>query len=87
MCGDSNGCGGECSGSCATGETCSRRVDDMNMYDCIPTDCPAGCPCGQSCVAGECVNLCSPGTELCGCSACCNPAAEYCTGTECVPIG
>ncbi len=70
-CGASDGCGGTCAtGTCSTGYTCSSGV-------CTPATCGMTCGCGLTCAGGSCVNLCTPGTTLCGCRECCT-SAQYC---------
>jgi hypothetical protein len=47
---------------------------------CVPDVCEPPCGCGEICIAGECLDLCSASQTPCGCSGCCN------AGEECNPI-
>lgn len=85
-CGSSDGCGGECPGTCPRSDMCAERVGETGNYDCVPSPCPGGCGCGQVCSGSTCINLCAPGTTLCGCGSCCGPDT-ICVGTECIPFG
>ncbi|MCA9664796.1 MAG: hypothetical protein KC503_04385 [Myxococcales bacterium] len=65
-CGAADGCGGVCAGSCPSGQSCKSG-------QCVPLS----CPCGKQLVGASCVDICSSGTTLCGCTTCCGP------GTNC----
>ncbi len=87
LCGSSDGCGGECLGSCGTGFTCVEDDAETGDYECNPNPCPGGCPCGSVCSLGNCVAItCPGGAPVCGCGTCC-PAGTICAGGACVPGG
>lgn len=76
-CGQSDGCGGTCTGRCIEpGQTCTLV---NGTYQCKVNECNPVCDCGEYCVNGTCQPLCPPDQSLCGCSGCCSPSAiQYC---------
>jgi hypothetical protein len=80
-CGDSDGCGGVCPGSCPAGSFCGPSLECTPLpRDCVTS---ADCVCGYPCVAGVCVAGCDPGLSPCSCGCC--RAGELCLDGACVP--
>ena len=85
-CGVSDGCGGQCIGTCATGQTCTRDPMDATRYFCSSAGCVGGCACNQVCSNNHCVTVtCAGGGSPCPCSCC--PLGQRCVGgSTCEPI-
>jgi hypothetical protein len=89
-CGEADGCGGECLGTCDPGFVCAERPAPAapGDYECEPSACVPSCGLCQSCVLGTCEPLaCAPGTTACLFSCECCAAGESCTPSGCMPFG
>jgi hypothetical protein len=85
MCGDMDGCGGTCMGTCSmTGYVCARNQMNPQLWQCVPSSCPGGCSAGEVCNAGHCV----PGCPNVTCNGvCCPNVTDVCVNNMCMNLG
>ena len=87
-CGNADGCGGQCVGTCNTGETCTQDSADPRRFFCSAAGCAAGCRCDEVCsmAMNRCIQVsCAGGDRPCPCACC--PFGQMCVGgSTCVPI-
>ena len=88
-CGESDGCGGECPGTCDPGFACSELPPPAapGDFQCEPSTCVPSCGLCQSCVAGSCEPMtCAPGESACLLTCECCGVDEACTPTGCQSV-
>ncbi|MFO0711902.1 MAG: hypothetical protein U0353_18760 [Sandaracinus sp.] len=88
-CGESDGCGGECPGTCDPGFLCAERPPPAPRgdYQCEVSSCVPSCGLCQACVAGSCEPLtCAPGESVCLLACQCCAAGEACTPSGCQTV-
>lgn len=89
-CGEADGCGGECIGSCDAGFVCAERPApaDPGDFECEPSSCLPSCGLCESCILGSCEPLvCAPGETSCFATCECCAPGQTCTPTGCSDFG
>ena len=86
LCGESNGCGGECIGDCDPGFQCSEHLPPTmpRRYECVPSQCIPSCGLCESCLLDACEPMtCASNQTACllACE-CCDPG-EVCMSDGC----